>query len=897
MLSIGLVSSAGAASRYFDKDNYYGAGETSPSTWLGQGAEALGLSGPVNAKSFEAVLDGYVPGTEQRLGIPDKEGAGWKHQAGWDLTFSAPKSVTLLAMLGGDARIIAAHDHAVAKTIGMVERDYASTRLRKDGEVVQEKTESLTVAAFRHDLSRLQEPQLHTHAVVVNMTQGKDEKWRSLVSRDIYNDSKVIGVRYQQELAIELRNLGYEVEPKKNGTFEVRGISPDLIDAFSNRRADVVRWLEAHGIDPEKATQIETRRAALATRNNKIVDADRDGLRRDWEASATSAGLSNLAQVVNAALARGTADITPESRMSAADRLIQRAVETVSERQAAWTGEQVLKEAGRLAPGRATADDLKAGLRRLEDKGTIVPREVTLPDPKTGKDHTQDGLTRTQDKALEQRIVNAAFLRIDGQQIMRSSTTLLDRTMRQAARTGYAWNEGQREAARVLLETRDAVTGLQGLAGTAKTTTVLKAVAEAARKRGFTVSGLAPTASAADELGKAISAKGETVAKHLLTQNQTRGKQLWIVDEASMISARDMARLLEQSQRAEAKLILVGDVHQLGAVEAGAPFKQLQTAGMKTAVLERIVRQRSSEMRGAIQDAARGHVQSAVATFESAGGNVAEIKDEADRFKRMARDYVGLSKAQRADTIVIEPSIQGRARLNREIRDGLIRQGELGASRLQTNTLRRIGLSRAEAKETVSYVPGAIVRFRRGYRFQDGSVQKGEYLTVKSVLDEKHVTLKRADGRQVTWQPEVKGSRHVEVFERDRADLRAQDRIRWHENTDLDGKTIRNGQIGIVARVDAKHGTAILRFEGVGMAKLDVSKDTHRHWSHAYAETAHAAQGRTSERVMIHAESNRINLINHKSVYVALSRLRETGTIYTDDRTQLLKGAASRKSR
>ena len=117
MLSIGMVSSAGAASRYFDKDNYYGAGETSPSTWLGQGADVLGLSGPVDANTFEAVLDGYVPGTEQRLGIPDKDGDGWKHQAGWDLTFSAPKSVTLLAMLGGDQRIINAHDRAVASTM------------------------------------------------------------------------------------------------------------------------------------------------------------------------------------------------------------------------------------------------------------------------------------------------------------------------------------------------------------------------------------------------------------------------------------------------------------------------------------------------------------------------------------------------------------------------------------------------------------------------------------------------------------------------------------------------------------------------------------------------------------------------------------------------------------
>ncbi|MFK7945765.1 MAG: MobF family relaxase [Paracoccaceae bacterium] len=900
MLSIGMVSSAGAASAYFDKDNYYGEGETSPSRWMGRGAEALGLDGPVDARTFQKVLEGEIPGTDQRLGFADKETGDWKHQAGWDLTFSAPKSVTLLAMLGGDRRIVGAHDRAVANTIAMVERDYAATRVRKGGEVTQEKTGSLTVAAFRHDLSRLQEPQLHTHAILVNMTEGRDGKWRSIVSRDIYNDSKMIGMHYQQELALQMRELGYQVDANKNGTFEIRDVSADVLQAFSNRRADVVRWLEAHGIDPENATQVETRRAALATRNNKITGADRAALGLEWRATATDAGLANLARTVNAALTRGSAGIERVDRDVAAEDLLGRAIDSVAERSAAWTSQDVLKEAGRLAPGHATSDDLKTGLARLEDKGVVVAREVTRPDPMTGLDRIVEGLARQQDKALEQRVVQNMVTMPDIPRIMRSATGLVRRSAGAARRQGFAWNDGQREATRLLLESREAVTGLQGLAGTAKTTTVLKTVAEAAAGRGHRVVGLAPTASAADELGRAISSPGQTLASHLIAKPAgAQGKQLWIVDEASMISSRDMDRLLTRARAEHARLILVGDVHQLGAVEAGAPFRQMQQAGMPTAILERIVRQQGAGLRAAVEDAARGRIASAIGGFQQSGGQLVTVPDDAQRFERMARDYAAMSKDARRNTIVIEPSVQGRARLNAEIRAALIDQGELGSKSVPTDTLRRIGMTRAEAKEIVSYVPGTLVRFRRGYRMEDGAIKKGEYLRVAGTAEGDKVLLVREEGSgQVTWRPALKGSGHVEAFERIGTDLRKGDRIRWDENTMLGDKTIRNGQQASVARVNAK-GEAVVNFEGKegqgGTVQLDLRNLDNQHWSHAYAETAHAAQGRTSDRVMLHAESTRLNLINHKSIYVALSRARDTGAVYTDDAQKLVRGAAGRK--
>lgn len=899
MLSIGKVASAGAAGRYFDRDNYYGEGETSPSVWLGQGAKALGLAGSVEGKAFEAVLDGHVPDKDRRLGYADRGSGEWKHQPGWDLTFSAPKSVTLLAMLGGDRRIVAAHDRAVAATITMVERNYATTRLRRDGAVVTEKTGNLVVAAFRHDLSRLQEPQLHTHAVTANMTEGADGTWRSLVSRTIYIDSKTIGMHYQQELALELRRLGYEIDPQRNGTFEVRGVSKDLLDAFSTRRAEVVDWLTTHGIDPERATQEQTRRAALATRNNKIAAPDRADLARDWQTTATGTGIANLVSVVQGALARGPAEITAAARAASADGLLGRAIATVAEHAAAWTPEDVLKEAGRLAPGHATSTDLRAGLDRLAEAGRVVARNVTRPDPKSGTDRTHEGLTLATEKVRESRIVMLALARSDAGAIQRSAGRTVERAARAGERAGQPWNEAQKVAARALLESPDAVTGLQGLAGTAKTTTVLATLTMAARDKGYEVTALAPTAAAADELGRAIDGKGKTVTSHLLRQASARApgkdRAIWIVDEASMLSTGAMEGLLVEAGRARAKVILVGDVHQLGAVEAGAPFRQLQEAGMTTAILDRVVRQRSDEYRGAVTEAAAGRIAQAIDGFERAGGQIVALADAAERFQRIAADYAGLSREERGKTVVIEPSIKGRARLNADIRAELLARGALDARPLAAETHRRISLTRAEARETVSYLPGTIVRFRRGYRLEEGVLSKGEYLTVTGTSGEGRVLLEKVDGTQLTWRPGVKGSGHVELFERDATDLRRHDRLQWHENATLDGKTVRNGQTATVVSVDPIRETAVVKFEGAGMVRLDLTDPRHRHWSHAYAQTAHAVQGRTAERVLAHTESGRINLVNSKSFYVAISRAREQGTLYTDDRDKLLQGLEGRK--
>ena len=202
----GLTSSAQAAS-YYEADDYYAEGGESPSSWEGKGADDLELDGDIDRDSFRALLDGKVAG--RQLGTL-RDGQ-LEHRPGWDLTLSAPKSVSVMALVAGDKRLIAAHAAAVKTALAHVERHMAATRIRANGAASREMTGKLAIASFRHITSRAQDPQLHTHNVILNMTKGADGVWRSLEPRALYQLQKQVGAIYRQELAAQARELGYDI--------------------------------------------------------------------------------------------------------------------------------------------------------------------------------------------------------------------------------------------------------------------------------------------------------------------------------------------------------------------------------------------------------------------------------------------------------------------------------------------------------------------------------------------------------------------------------------------------------------------------------------------------------------------------------------------------------------
>lgn len=284
--SVASLKSAGQAASYYEADDYYSEGGEAPSAWFGRGAEELGLSGEVDRRTFAAGLEGQLPNGQELGTVRNGER---EHRPGWDVTFSAPKSVSIMAEVAGDQRLIGAHDRAVRTALDYIERHGAATRIRDGGQVRTVETGKLAVATFRHNTSRAQDPQLHTHSVILNATQDRDGRWRSVESLAFFKLYKDAGSVYRQALAAEARGLGYGIREGKGSLFELEGVSEAAIKTFSARGGQVEAALAERGKTRADATAAEKATITLATRSTK-GEADRAELVPSWRAQADAAG-------------------------------------------------------------------------------------------------------------------------------------------------------------------------------------------------------------------------------------------------------------------------------------------------------------------------------------------------------------------------------------------------------------------------------------------------------------------------------------------------------------------------------------------------------------------------------------------------------------------------------
>lgn len=886
--SVSALSSAGQAASYYEADDYYAEGGLAPSEWFGEAAGALGLDGEVDREQFAALLEGRV-GDEQ-LGTT-RDGKV-EHRPGWDITLSAPKSVSIMAEVAGDKRLIAAHGAAVKVALAHVENHMAATRVREGGEVQRQATGNLAIATFRHATSRAQDPQLHTHAVVINATQDKDGKWRSLEPRAFYQLQKEIGAIYRQELAHGVAELGYRIELGKDAMFEIAGVPDKVIEALSQRTAAIDARLAERGTSREEASAAEKQIAALDTRKAK-THADIRELRADWRATADASGFGAEARD---RLVAGAMEQAREIEMAASPELLARqavafAAAKLSEREAVMSASTLAREAGDFAFGKVGHGQISAAIAGAEQRGELVPRKFLDRRGAEFVGFTTPHALETERSLLRLEAAGRGMAEPLASPLAAART--VERAARQAARSGYAWTDDQKRATTDMLTSRDRIAAVQGYAGTAKTTTVLATFAREAERHGHAVKALAPTASAATVLGEALGLRGDTVARHLLTpEGRTAGKDaVWIVDEASMLSAQDMAKLMASADRAGARLVLVGDVKQLGSVGAGAAFGQLQAAGMTTTRLAEIVRQTNAETREAVMASIEGHAGKALAALDRGGGKVIEGATPKDRFEAMTRHYLSLSPAERMRTLVIEPSREGRDTLTGMIREQLTSRGELSRDRLQFAALEAKGMTRAEAREAASYAIGDVVRFNRDYAAK--AVHRGEALSIVGIDPERgRIALAGRDGRSIDWHPRQWGAGKVEVFEAKPLELRTGDRVQFTRN-DRDAGRI-NGLGGTVTGIDLAASQATLKLASGREQRLDLSDPRDTHLRHAYVQTAHAAQGQTAERVLIHADSRSTNLVDQKMLYVALSRARGEAVVVTDDRDRLVRAISER---
>ncbi len=893
VVSIGAIASPSQGVSYYERDGYYAKDDPEhrmQSAWQGRGAAELGLQGPVDPATFQSVLEGEVPdGSGVRLGRLDGDG-NRLHRPGRDLTFSAPKSVSLAALVGGDDRVVEAHDRAVQRTLDWIERNVVETRMRdpETGRMIRAGGQKIVAATFRHDTSRNLDPQLHTHAVLANMVRGEDDKWRTMANEALYHRQKLIGMLYRNELAQELGGLGYRIEKSHaDGRFEIAGVSRETVEAFSTRRAEIEAAVAERGADGTAANPRLAERAALMTRAHKR-DVDKSALRENWQRQAAALGFDAKALTADAR-SRETADRTPQGlpklegpEPSAATKgpaaeAVAWAVDHLSEREAVFSRADLLTAALAWQPGEIGIHAAERAVDALQGEGRLHAAPAF---------HTGDGLTT--DRALADERETIGLMR-DGQDRARP---VMRGWMAQAHIHRGPLTQGQREAVKLILGARDRVVGVQGYAGTGKTA-MLNRFRSLAAKRGYRLAGLAPSASAARTLGNEAGIQSETlqlflarnagVAEDRLSKKGLKAmrgafaRTVLVVDEgslASTVQARDLLRIANVLRIP--RVVLVGDAKQLDAVDAGKPFAQLQAAGMKTAVMDEIMRQRDPELKAAVEASLAGEIAKA---FEKLGGNVAEVK--ADNIAgAVAARWLALSPEARENTGVMAPSHKLRQAVNDHIRERLAREGRIHGPVFGGEQLVSKGYTNAEKALAANYTAGDVVAFHRPYKRI--GVEKGDERRVVRVDHRnREVLLHDGEDGTVRWKPgEIAGSKGgSEVYGTDAIELRAGDRIRWTRNDKALGLV--NSRTAEVVAVEG--GRVTFRLEDGRKLDLNRGDPQLRHLDHAWASTVHAFQGRTVDNVIAAMEANHPHLTTQKSFYVEISRARDRAELVTDD--------------
>ncbi|MCC6611666.1 MAG: conjugative relaxase [Burkholderiales bacterium] len=846
MLSIGVLHSPAQAGSYYAQDDYYtkdSAGE--PSQWDGRGAESLGLAGLVDRVQFEALLNGELPN-----GVVLKRGQQGKHQPGWDLTFSAPKSVSLLALVGDDGRVTEAHNQAATEALRYLEATTARARIKQEGKNTIETTGNWIIARFNHDTSRELDPQLHTHAVVINATRRADGEWRALSTKEMFRAKMLGGVIYRAELARALQRLGYEVEiGHRDGRFEVKGFTKEQLRHFSRRREEIEAALEKVGASGAKASAT----LALYTRARK-GPIDRAEVYGDWKTRARDQGVNLRELISQRAVPRAPPVAAP------AREAVAWAIAHLSERESVISHRDVVRHALEYGTGKATLADVAAGIRDAKKTRVLLP--------------VNDGRYTTTKAIVAESETLAAMRRGQG----RVRPIASPEQSREAARE-HGLAADQTDAATFILTTKERVIGVQGYAGTGKTH-MLRAVREVAERAGYTVRGFAPSATAARVLQQDAGIPSDTVSRHLVeiakeSKPWQSAGELWVVDEASMMSTEQARALVSATDRQKARLVLVGDRQQLPAIEAGRPFAMLLERGMASVEMREIKRQKSPILKAAVLDSIG---RREAAALKKLAGHTHAIADRDARLDAIVKDYLAPPAAERNQTLIVTGVNEDRREINERIRARLKKEKALDGPEASGTVLVQRDLTRAELTQAKAYQPGNIVRFGRAYAKL--GIQPGEYLTVSEVDIKRGVVSLLRGGKPIAWEP--RRAAKVEVYQEENRSVTAGDRLRWTRNDRELGR--RNGEVIEVISVDAAKGVATVR--GSRNAEpLDLS--TKQHWEHAYASTVHAAQGKTADRVLVHLDTGYEKTIGSESFYVAISRARHDARLYVDDRSRL----------
>ena len=889
MMTMSKALSAGQAKNYYQKEytsakeNYYSEGGDVTGRWSGELAEEWNLTGEVQSEQYERLCAGQDPHTGEQLIRPVKsreahnnhgeEITTTEHRAGWDATFSAPKPVSLAALVGNDERIRTVHRESVDESLKALE-EYMQARGGGNKPAIN--TGKMVAAQFEHTASRPDHktgyaaPQLHTHVVIFNMTKTPDGKIRSVQPLELYRSQQYATAIYRMALAEKLQGLGYEIEiDTRTGAPEIKGFSKEYLRDSSPRREEVLKEaqemkerLQSQGINVKDGAGLN-QAAARTDRAAKHYDPEEMRER----ALEMDARYGNQARnSVERSLEQGSIRRSPDEVSKRAQQAVTFARDNAMEREAVVEIRKVKIDALRRNLGLTTYQAVTSELARRQREGEFIG---IVREPGSRETTTRHMLEMEQSNIQTMLDRQGQYPPILGHERARQSVE------RVADQQKIKLNENQKSAVEQLLASRDQIIGLQGGAGTGKTT-ALSVLRQAAESEGYEVRGFAPTTRAAHQLSES-GIKTETLQRFIRRREEApeQHNRLFVLDESSLASTKNLHTFFARLE-AQDKVLLVGDIKQHQAVEAGSPFEQFQRHGMETAKLSKIVRQRDPQLRQVVKRLAASQVKQAIDSLQDQG-RVVEIPDEGKRLLEIATTYCKRPE----NTLVISPANQEKGRINALIHRQLQQDGKVSLADQQMMVyVNRQDMTGTERTFANAYVPDEdIIRYNRVSKVYGFSV--GDYARVTATNHEKNeITVLRSDEQEITYNPARLSG--VNVYRESNRMFAEGDRIQFR--APFAEHRIANGELGSIGRLTEEELTVALD----SGREVSFEPDKFRHLDHGYAVTSYSSQSQTVDRVLVNADATESDLLlNQRMGYVAISRAREEAMIFTNSADQL----------
>ncbi|SFM08110.1 conjugative transfer relaxase/helicase TraI [Legionella jamestowniensis] len=909
MLSIQpLKSASGSANYYLNVVNYY-SNDSKSIRWLGEGAKSLSLHNQlVEKEQMLSLLQGKLPDGTQ-LGRIDKEGI--QHRPGFDMTVSAPKSFSILLESGADPRLAQALDKTVDWFVAEMEQEFAQARLMVNGEIEYVDTKNFVVAAFRQPNSRANDPQSHVHLVVMNMTQCKDGKWRSLAS-DMSAERGVIeqimknhiygGLKFRNKLANLTKELGYTLETTGDGLWEIKGVPKEVLTHFSKRREDIEHYMEEHGLQGARAASKATQRTKM---DKEIVDFSA------WKADILTVcksfgfdALQFVAQIKEpkSLFARIKETVVhqffdkEQFQTIKGNEAVTIAIESVSQQHAVFSPQKI-KE---YALKHLIASDWVVDERYINQAIEQQIRSQKLycaKHPVTQKPM----LTTPWQLQLESDTLSRMEQGKNAIRPIASPFQVASFIKNKEAELNFSLSPSQKKAMHGFLTSNDRFMAIQGYAGTGKTT-MLKLTRELAESKGYQLRGVTAGSSAASELQLKGGLNASTFARELIRLKKNGDdltRTIFVVDEASMLSNPQGHKIMQLIDEAGSQLKIIGDRAQLPSPSSGRWFSLIQDYGIHTVEMTDNLRQEEGVLKESAIHASRGEIYDAVAKLTV----VKEHESYQKRIEEVANTWLNLSPIDRKETLCFAPTHKNRKDITEIIRNRLKEEGVLTGAVHHQKILISRPITSIELRNSIYYASGEVLRFN--VTVPRYNIKSGDYLTVQDVTSKNKkansLSLLRDNGRSITiplsalpkFNPSEKDlERPIEVYRESRIELQAGDTIQWKRNDEA--KAIHNSDTATIKAI-SKDEVLVINKNNQELV-LKYTDSVLKHVDHGYVLTTYGAQGKDSKRGIGLIESLNRFAATIENFYVEVTRAVKEMIVVTDDKNHLVKAITTRDS-